>query len=332
LLLPDVARDEQLDTDGFIAVLERKAGLPRAEWPHDGLFAFETESLVARVKSQKLPRRTASDAAARWLLRAVGADGSLPFGLHPRTGEKEAFGLLRHARAAVAIQALSRHELGQSAAARARRWLAREIDLALGGNAPRDWPEELPLVAGTLALAAFAGVERAEPMLRLAQAPEVSAVAWHAAQLVAALGPRAPQALFQACVKDLDANPYAPWTAIAAHRRSDDAVFARAISGLVATVPRASSSLQERGFVSEPALAALSIEALALSSDSTARATCQAALELLGERQLWGDSHPAADPRWVNGAFPLSASADFLRIDVTGHALLALTATAGATP
>jgi hypothetical protein len=129
-------------------------------------------------------------------------------------------------------------------------------------------------------------------------------------------------------VTDLEAHPYAPWTAIAAHRRGDAAVFERVVLALVDTVPRAviDSSLAERGFVSEPALAALCIEALALSDDPGTRAVSAAALDSLCERQLWGDTHPAPDPSWVHGAFPLSPSVDALRIDVTGHALLALTA------
>src|SRR4051812_1100457 len=48
-LLPDVAREHGLDAEAFLDALAHKAGLPRDAWPEDGLFAFETERVLARL-------------------------------------------------------------------------------------------------------------------------------------------------------------------------------------------------------------------------------------------------------------------------------------------
>jgi hypothetical protein len=56
-----------------------------------------------------------------------------------------------------------------------------------------------------------------------------------------------------------------------------------------------------------------------------ARAACTRARAFLLKHQVHGDRcAKAADPEQVHGAFPQTPVHDFLQIDVTGHALLAL--------
>ena len=82
------------------------------------------------------------------------------------------------------------------------------------------------VLIGALALAVRAGVP-VLPALRdhaRAHADVIASSAWHAAQAVGVLGREAPEALWLACVADLDVRPWAPWTVIAAHALGDAAV------------------------------------------------------------------------------------------------------------
>ena len=79
--------------------------------------------------------------------------------------------------------------------------------------------------------------------------------------------------------------------------------------------------------VPELARTAATIEALALVPNAPARQAIDRAVGFLLRHQLSADSYPnASSAEWVSGAFPVSPVQDFLQIDVTAHALLALVA------
>jgi AMMECR1 domain-containing protein len=320
LLVPDVAREQGLDAEQFISVLERKAELERSQWGALEVFAFETERVVARCHEAARARDTPLRGALGWLARQVEDDGRVRFGIDSNTGKTVTSGFLHHARAASAVQALALDPLHCDVTERARSWLCREVERACAGAVVSAWPSTLPQVAGTLALCALAGLDVQSALLPLACATELLAEPWHAAQVASALGGNAPRELWQACVRDLAQQAFAPWTVIAAHRRGDGATFERALRALKSNVPTAS----EFGFVAEPALAGLAIEALALASDPETRALRAGSVALLARCQLWADNDPAPSSAWVHGAFPLTRNDTFLRIDVAAHAALAL--------
>ena len=320
LLVPDVAREQGLDEEGFVCALERKAGLERSRWDAFEVFAFETERVVARGDEPARAREDALSGVLGWLARQVESDGRVRFGIDSQRGEAVFSGFLRHARAASLVQALALDARYSDVTARARAWLASEVARALAGDAVIDWPRELPQVAGTLALCCLAGVEVQPALLPLAGAPELFAEPWHAAQVATALAGGAPSELWQICVQALEQQSFAPWTVIAAHRRGDSATFERARRALQDHMPRAS----EFGFVAEPALAGLAVEALALASDPDSRALHARSLALLQRCQRWADSDPAPDSSWVHGAFPLAHNQSFLRVDASAHVALAL--------
>lgn len=317
LLVPDVASDLGLDEEGFLKVLEQKANLPRAEWGAHELYAFETERIVGR--NEYFPRQPALRAALNWLAQQVESDGCVRFGLESRRGEAVARGFLRHARAASVVQALSLDAATETLAAKARAWLSRELARGNSGESVDDWPESVAAIAATWALASLAGIRGEGPLRELANSPALHAEPWHAAQVAAALGHGANATLWRICVDALEREPFAPWTAIAAHRRGDTPVFDRAIQNLVERLPP-----RESGFVAEPALAGLTLEALGLSANAEVRTRRAEALELLLRCQLWADSHPAPVAAWVHGAFPLAPNQSLLRCDATAHAALAL--------
>jgi hypothetical protein len=151
----------------------------------------------------------------------------------------------------------------------------------------------------------------------------VAAVSWHAAQVVAALGADAPREIWDICVRDLDQQPWAPWTAIAARARGDRATLARATRTLASSIPHRGPHAGGAavGAVPEVALTALVAEAL---SGSPHAAALRAARGFLRRAQIHATRRGALDPSLSHGAFPLSPVADGLRCDVTAHALLAL--------
>jgi len=320
LLVPDVAREQGLNEEGFVCALEHKAELPRSRWDAFEVFAFETERVVARCHEPARPREDALAGALGWLARQVESDGRVRFGIDPSRGQTEFSGYLRHARAAGLVQALAQDPRFADVTARARAWLCSEVERASAGARVADWPSELPAVAGTLALCSLAGLDVQSALLPLASAPELFAEPWHAAQVVAALASGAPTELWQVCVNALEQRSFAPWTVIAAQRRGDSETFERALGALRDHMPRDS----EFGFVAEPALAGLAIEALALATDPDSRALQIRSLSLLERCQLWADTDPAPNSSWVHGAFPLARNQLSLRVDATAHAALAL--------
>ncbi|HEX3855612.1 MAG TPA: hypothetical protein VHW01_31835, partial [Polyangiaceae bacterium] len=189
------------------------------------------------------------------------------------------------------------------------------------------FPEEPALVAGTLALAALSGIELSDALQAHALRPEIQAVPWHAAQVVAALGKRAPSGLWEACKRNLEAEPWAPWTALAAQARDDGETLARAAAALISAVPEHGPHVGGVGPNSVPELArtAATVEALRVVDSAEARAACSRARAFLLKHQIHGDRCAlSADPALVHGAFPQTPVHDYLQIDVTGHALLAL--------
>ena len=150
---------------------------------------------------------------------------------------------------------------------------------------------------------------------------------WHCAQVVAALGRDAPEPLWRACVADLDVHPWAPWTLLAAKARGDLAVRDRAARALAdglrpAAPHRGAGDLTA---IPEVALTALAVEALAGHPAPASRAAVTRARAFIARTQLVGDRvYGALDPALAWGAFPASPVVDWLRCDVTAHAVLAL--------
>ena len=156
--------------------------------------------------------------------------------------------------------------------------------------------------------------------------PHLATSPWHAAQVVAALGARAPARLWKACVADLDARPWAPWTAIAARARGDAETFARCEGALVGSVRRAAPHAGGVSVTTVPevALTALTVEALAGATSADARHAVARAREFLLAWQFTRKRIPAAlDHEAALGAFPASPVASVLRCDIVGHAVLA---------
>jgi AMMECR1 domain-containing protein len=303
---------------------------------------------AARSKSPSPDDRGARLALLRgaaWIERLVAKDGSLAFAIDARKRQVVPNGTMHHGRAAVALRALAAvaaearvpRAVAQGLARaerRARGWLETAVADALRGTPPPGWPADPAMAAGTLALALFAGVGDRTALLALAASRAASAALaaapWHAAQVVAALGTDAPDSLWQRCVADLAARPWAPWTVVAARARGDAAVVRQAAAALSASIRDAAP--HEGGCavsaVPEVALTAVVVEALAGLPGARARRAVVAAGRFLTRAQLRRESVAAAlDPSLADGAFPASpVVTDFLRCDVSGHALLALLA------
>jgi hypothetical protein len=328
LLVPDVAREHELDAEGVLAAMEHKSGLDRRHWSPNGLYVFETDGVIARL-GRKRARSVHADpigAAVRWLAARVASDGTVSFGLDPRADGDELAGPMLHGRAAVVVQALAAHPSGTSAHRRAFRWLDRTIGKVLAGKRVEGWPSEAPLVAGTLALGQLAGLDLTAPLRDLARSDAVAAMPWHAGQVACALGPDTPARLWKACMRSLDRDPRAPWTALAASRRGDAAVLERVGAALAANV-REHGPHQGGvgGPVPELALTALTVEALARAQAEPSRRACRLARAFLEQHQLLGDVLPESlDAERVLGGFPLTPVHAFQRCDVTAHAVLAL--------
>ena len=348
VLLPDVAREHELDAAGFLRAMEHKAGLARAEWGSHRLHAFETDSVVVRSSASGrgtsplgASRRRAAplrasrpatleldpvDAASRWLERQVAPDGAVTFGVEPRSGERHGEGLMSHGRAAVVVQALALHARGHKAAKRARARLEREIARGLAGRLAT-FPREVPLVAGTLALAKLAGIAVDAPLREIATSPALQSEPWHAAQVVCALGADAPPELYRACVNALASESRAPWTALAARALGDRATHARVARALAACVSKRGvhAGGVGAGTLPEVALTALVVEALAGAREPAARTARSRALAFVLRQQHLARVPPdIAAVELAFGAFPLTPVHAYLRSDVTAHALIAL--------
>jgi AMMECR1 domain-containing protein len=318
MLLPQVARDGRLDVAAFVDALRRKAGVDRLDAGR--LFAFETCDVSSAPVARRSP--SAERAAIDFLERLVGDDGRVTFSVDPRTGARHAIGPMHHGRVSVVVRALEAGGARPEIARRARRRLERDVERALGGRAVEGWPDRPDVVAGTLALCALAAVPVKDALARLAVDPAVARSPWHAAQVIAALGGAAPRSLFAACVADLDARPWAPWTLLASRAIGASDVRRRCRATVLASIR---SSRPYRGgvvlrSVPEIALTALAIEAVAGEKGSAA--AIARARDLLRRAQILSPRGPVTSD--AVGAFPLTPTDDTLRCDVTAHAVLAL--------
>src|ERR1041385_1449296 len=262
-----------------------------------------------------------------WLSERVRADGSVAFGLDPRSTHDEPSGPMLHGRAAVVAEALATHRAGRSAAKRVRAWLEREIRRALSGERVAAWPDDAATVAGTLALAKLAGADVGSSLQELAGNDGVCDMPWHAAQVACALGREAPESLWRACVRSLDSDPRAPWIAMAAARREDWDVFERVAVVLASNVRESGPHRGGVGAgpVPEVALTALTVEALAPARTDPVRRARHLAKEFVERSQVLGDVLPeAVDPDRVHGGFPMTPVHGFMRVDVTAHAVMAM--------
>ncbi len=327
LLLPQVARDHGYTAEALLDALCKKASVARAELASGRLVRLSAESRVAHAEPVDA-RGTRTELAAKWLADQIDADGSIAYAVDPRTGTRIDRGLMYHGRAAVLLQALAAWPQHRRRRALAARRLVAELDAATRGRAPLAWPEDEGQVAGTLALAVLAGLPFREQLLARAGARAVRESAWHAAQVVTALGSDAPSELWQRCVGELDQHPWAPWTALAAVVLDDRASYERASHALVAGL---SAKAIHRGgvrlrSVPELAVTAITVEALAAGRASAARtAAIVRGRAFLARWQFRPQQISASiDPACAMGAFPLSPVASGLRCDVTAHALLAL--------
>jgi AMMECR1 domain-containing protein len=336
LLLPSVARDHGLGAEGMLTVLARKAGLADDGWRDAELATFECDEVTvhsaeARRVSVARPRG-ARRAGADFLARMVDARGRIAFVVDGRARRVEAEGPMRHVREAVALAALRREPRHREATERFARRLLAEVRAGLaqagaGALSHAAFPTAPAPIAGTLALACRAGLPLHHELAEYAASrPEIAGDVWHAAQVVAVLGAHAPSRLFRVCVRDLDARPWAPWTLVAAAAVADGAVRVRCERAVVGALARGGP--YDGGAmvtaIPELALTALSVESL-LESGARAAAAIARGRAFLRRFQLLGDALPASlSPALVRGAFPLSPVVPLARLDVTGHALLAL--------
>ncbi len=317
LLLPSVAREHGHDARATLDLLARKAGYEGGLGGEGLVWIVDVEA----VSTHGAVARDARVAARRWLESLVAVDGALAFERVPGSGARVASGLMRHGRIAVAVEALA--ALRSPKAGRARDWLAREI--ARGLRRPSDvlgWPERADMTLGTLALAARAGV--AVPLAEAAAAADPATVSpWHAAQVAATLGTKTPTALWERCVADLEARPFAPYLTMAARRRGDARVLERTAGALEAALS-AEAPFAGGAHVTpvpETALTAVAVEALAGLPTREARRAVVRGRAFLAARQVL--DVPAAMHPSALGAFRASPVAPILRCDVTAHAALA---------
>jgi hypothetical protein len=345
ILLPQVARDGGLSARSLLETLAKKAGVALSDLarPGSALFLLEADEQVVRPPpppqtappTRGLPASHAGgalDAAAAWLARLVEPDGFVPFAIDLRSRAVLRTGPMHHGRAAVVVRALAAHGAEPRTTERARDWLDDRIRAALRGRHVDGWPEDRAVVAGTLALACLAGLSLHEQLETFVGAGEaLDATGWHAAQVVAALGTAAPAAAWEACIAALRARPWAPWTVVAALARGDEEVVERGAKVLEASVRPAPPHAGGVALIAVPelALSAVVVEALAPLRRPTSRIPIARACDFLRRWQLSADRAPAAiDPDLANGAFPASPVSSLARGDVTGHALLALLASA----
>ena len=334
ILIPSVAREGGLAARALLATLAQKANASLEQLDEGEIFLFEADEIAAHpdAREDRPSSRPSVALAAEWLSRLVRADGYVHFGVDPRARSVAEVGLMHHGRAAVVVRALA--EAGRTHAAdveRARRWLATDVQRALRGESVPGWPDERDRVCGTIALACLAGVPLEPELAGFLGDDPLEKSPWHAAQVVAALGPAAPAALWRTCVVALDREPWAPWTALAAHARGDRTTLVRAARELERSI-RATGPHEGgvgRTDVPEIALTAISVEALAplLPASPSTRAAVARARRFLERWQYRpGRVSAALDPAFAEGSFPLSPIAPFSRGDVTAHALLALRA------
>ncbi len=306
VLLPSVARERGYDASGMLDLLAKKAGIARS---NEGLvWLLEVSEVASHARRAISPRA----AAKAWLESLAAPSGELAFEMDAGTGSLGRAGVMRHGRAAVAIEALA--ALGSRKARPARAWLAKAIARGLS--------ERPDVTLGTLALAARAGLD--VPLEAFARSVDASSCSpWHAAQAASVLGARTPQALWDACVRGLESRPFSPYALMAARARGDAAIVERCARAIVdairATPPFAGGASVTA--IPETALTSVAVEALAPLASADARRAAALARGFVLARQIL-DAGASTSPRCA-GAFRASPIVPALRCDVTGHAVLA---------
>ncbi|HEX4337130.1 MAG TPA: ferritin-like domain-containing protein [Polyangiaceae bacterium] len=303
----------------------------RARGPSSTARALGREDLVfgggERVAALRAigedPATSVVDRAAAWLAARVGDTGNVEFALDARTRLPEAVGQLQHGRAALAVRALVAHGGHPAAAERAAMRLRADVTAALAGADVPGWPDDPSLVAATLALTVLAGIDVKRALATAALAPDVARTPWYAAQVSTALGRAAPDVVWSACLKALEGDAWAPWTAMAARARGDAAVFARCEAELVRVIGPDGAVSGPNG--PEIARTAATVEALEPFESAVAREAAERARDFLVRCQLAEVEEPFQAGS-IDGAFPLVPEGDLLRTDATSHALLALLA------
>jgi AMMECR1 domain-containing protein len=329
LLLPQVARDRLMtDVDQLFAALGRKTG--RSFAVDDEVIVFETESISARGHATT-KKSAGAAAAAEFLAQCVGPDGRVCFGYDARTGRRLDTGGMLHGRAASVIAALAAWGGRRSQLARARRWLAEELDAALSGDEIEGWPTDAPRQLATVALATLAGLPLRSQLIELSRSTRaVTDHPWHAAQVAVALGPDTPARVIARVTLDFEHPPPNPWLLAAARALGDGRTERRVEQTLVQHVRKAGPFRGGFGLDRMPEIpvTALAAELLASSPRAGARRAAKRARELLLSRQLHaGHLYAAFDDAIAHGAFPVSPTHHLLRADATAHGLLALLAT-----
>ena len=319
ILLPDVARDHGWNAAQLLDALAQKQGNAL-----DDVWLFRTERVTSSPRSSSGDPRTL---AIAWLQRLVDDDGTVTFGIDPRRRVRARTGVMCHGRAAIVVEALSASSSQRGLAKRARDRLLADIRNALAGRTVDAWPREPAVVVGTLALACRAGLPLIAELRAIVEAtPELADHPWHAAQAIAALGDRAPAPLWQACVRDAERRPFAPWSLLAARARNDGRTeerITRALTEHLRARPPHEGGADVSG-VPELALTAIAVEALLPSRDPHARSAVARGQAFLRRWQLLaGLIPPAYDVGLARGAFPASPVSDVLRGDITAHAVLA---------
>lgn len=281
------------------------------------------KSVAQRPDRSEASTTKVVDRAAAWLAARIGDTGLVEFSLDARTKQPHAVGPLQHGRAAIALRALTAHGGHPRAVERAAMRLRADVDAALVGAPVEGWPDDPALVAATLALVSLAGVDVQHQLIVAAGAPEVARTPWYAAQVCTALGTAAPEGLWAACVRGLDGDSWAPWTAMAARVRGDAAVYDRCEEELVRVVDEDGAVVGPHG--PEIARTAATVEALDPFVTPSARDAAERACGFLARKQLAEVGEPLHVGS-IDGAFPLVPDGDLLRTDATAHALLALLA------
>jgi AMMECR1 domain-containing protein len=325
VLLPDVARDLGKDAPAMIAALAEKARVaPRAL---GRVMLVRSERFVVRRSAPARARGSAIDAAASWLAARFGDDGAVAYGVDARSGRVHRTGPFHLGRAAVAIEALGAYGRRSRETRRAREWLRHAIETAIDGEGegmPRGAAER----AATLALAIRAGIDLRATLTSYVDAlsTDVASVAWHAAQVTSVLGHATPASVLRAALAPIDADEWAPWSVVAARAIGDASRTRKGLARLARSVPTNAphrGGVRMSSSVPEVAISALVAEVLPSSSHRAAR---DRVVAFLATQQLLDDASMSAalDPTLARGAFPLAPHADFLRVDVTAHALLAM--------
>lgn len=327
VLLPCVARDGMLGPEGMLDALAAKAGRKdRGELTDVAL--VESERFILRpTRCLVKPARSRIDGGLRWLERRVSPDGSIDHGVDARSGRTHRTGPFHLGRSAVVVRALASDRRRARLTEHARAALTEAFHAALAGDGeglPRTPAER----AGSVALAVLAELPFARELEALAResASAIARVPWHAAQVATALGRRTPEAVAKAALAPIEEDAWAPWSALAADALSDARLARQARDRIAIAMSVAPPHVGGAavGAVPEVALTALAVEALAGSAAH--RCSVRRGIRFLRGLALHDeDDVPAPlDPSLAIGAFPLGPHADFLRSDVTAHAVLAL--------